>query len=161
VTTGTARDVDMLVVRVGDERVGVRLDDVNEVLPAVALAPLPDAPPMICGVVNLHGTPLPIISLRERLGLQQVSPAPDHHIAVCVIAGRPVGVWVDAADSVIAVSADDLVPASEVAISRHLAGVAVRPDGLLLVYDVRSFLDADDALGLDAATAAVSLDASP
>lgn len=151
----------MLVVRVADDRVGVPVDDVIEVLPAVALAPLPGAPPVVCGVMNLHGTPLPVLSLRERLGLEPVEQDPEHHIVVCDILGRQVGVWVDAAESATAVRADDLVPASEVAASRHLAGVAVRPDGVLLVYDVRSFLGADEALDLGSALAAVSQDRLP
>lgn len=156
-----AREVDVLVVRVADERVAVPLDGVIEVLPAVALAPLPDAPPMVCGVANLRGTPLPVLSLRERLGLAEVGLAPDHHIVVCDIAGRPVGVWVEAAEDVTVVAAEDLVPASDVAASRHLAGVAVQPDGVLLVYDARSFLGADEALELGAVMAAAAATPAP
>lgn len=146
-------DVDVLVVHVAGQRVGLPLGSVIEILPAVAVTSLPDAPPMVCGVVNLRGTPLPVLSLRERLGLDQLRPDPDHHVVVCDIVDRPVGVWVDSADAVTVVGAGDLVDASDVAASRHLAGVAVQADGLLLVYDVRSFLDADDALQLSAAMA--------
>ena len=150
------RAVHVLVVRAGGERLGIPLADVVEVLPALASSALPDAPPMVCGVVNLRGAPLPLVSLRERVGLPTVATDPDHHVVVCRVAGRPVGLWVDAAEVVTEVEADGVVPAEGVVASRHLDGVALLPDGLLLVYDVRSFLDADAALRLDSALAAVA-----
>ena len=146
----------VLVVRAGGERLGLPLVDVVEVLPALAGAALPDAPPMVCGVVNLRGEPLPLVSLRERIGLPTVEPHPDHHVVVCLVAGRRVGLWVDVAEVVTEVEPDGVVPAEGVVASRHLDGVAVLPDGLLLVYDVRSFLDADDVLRLDSALASVT-----
>ena len=151
-----ASEPDVLIVHVAGHRVGLPLADVVEVLPAVTLTVLPDAPPVIRGVVNLRGAPLPVLSLRERLGLDQIEPAAEHHLVVCAVAGRSIGVWVDSANAVAPVDRGSLRPATELAAARHLAGVALRPDGLILVYDVRSFLDADDALRIEAALTATT-----
>lgn len=150
---GEGAHLSALVVRVGGLRAALPLDAVVEVLPALASSPLSDGPDMVCGVVNLRGAPIPLLSLRERLGLPPVEPDPDHHIVVCEIGDRHVGVWVDAADKLTTVDRAAVVPSSGVAATRHLDGVAMLPDDMLLVYDVRSFLAADDALRLDAALA--------
>lgn len=149
--TPRAARLDVVVVRLGDERLALPLDVATEILPAVATTPLPDAPPVVCGVVNLHGEPLPVLSLRERLGLPPLSPRPEHHIVVCEIDGRRLGLWVDSAEAVTTLDRREVVPAADVASSRHLQGVAMLPDGLILVYDVRSFLAVDEALRLDTA----------
>lgn len=141
----------VLVVRLGDERLALPLDVATEILPAVATTPLPDAPAVVCGVANLHGEPLPVLSLRERLGLPHLSPRPEHHIVVCELDGRRLGLWVDSAEAVATLDRREVVPAADVASTRHLQGVAILPDGLILVYDVRSFLAVDEALALDTA----------
>lgn len=153
-TTGQPAAVTVVIVRVGEERAAIRLADVREVLPALAWVPLPGAPAMVTGVFNLHGTPVPLLSLRERVGLPDAPADPHNHVVLCQIAGRQVGLWVDVVDTVAVIDRDEVVPADGVAATRHLDGVAVLDDGLLFVYDVRAFLEGDDALRLDAAMAA-------
>lgn len=141
----------VLLTCLDGERFGFPLEDVVEVLPAMASTPLPHAPPAILGVVNLRGDPLPLIDLRVRLGGGLTTPDPEDHVVVCRILGRQVGVWVDRAVEVASVDAGELAPVSEVAQSSHVRGVALVSEGVYLVYDVQSFLDADEALRLDAA----------
>lgn len=141
----------VLLTSLDEERFGFPLEDVVEVLPAMASTPLPHAPPAILGVVNLRGSPLPLIDLRVRLGGDRTTPDPDDHVVVCRVHGRQVGVWVDRAVAVTTVDADDLAAVSEVAQSSHVEGVALVAEGVFLVHDVQSFLDADEALRLDAA----------
>lgn len=151
---GSASTVEVLVIHVDDQRIAIPLSDVTEVLPAMALTPLPDGPDVVRGVANLRGRPMPVISMRERLGLPLNEPMADHHVLVCEIADRPIGVWVDSASDVTTVHTDGFAQASTIAAARHLTGAALQPDGLILVYDVRSFRDADEELRLEEALAA-------
>lgn len=151
---GAGRGVEVLVLHLDDRRLAFPLDSVVEVLPAMASQPLHQAPAVIEGVVNLHGDPVPMLDLRVRLGLPTRAAHPDDHVVVCRVAGRHIGIRVDAAELVTRLSRQDITPAAEVAVAPHLAGVAVVADDLVLVYDVRSFLGTDEALSLDAAMAA-------
>lgn len=147
--------VDVIVVHADGARFGFRLDHVVEVFAAVATVPLPGAPSFVRGLVDVHGTLVPVIDLRARLGLPSRAPAPDDHVVTCLIAGRRVGVWVDRAEEVVRVPEQDLVPTAGGAVASFLPGVVRRADGLMLVYDVRAFLNADEALSLSSAMAAV------
>jgi purine-binding chemotaxis protein CheW len=141
----------VLLTSLDDVRLGFPLEDVVEVLPAMASSPLPHAPVVIAGVVDLRGRPLPLLDLRARLGRDRAEPDPDDHVVVCRIRDRHVGIWVDRALEVTSIGTAHLVAVSEVAQASHVDGVALGPDGMFFVYDVQSFLDGDEALTLEAA----------
>jgi purine-binding chemotaxis protein CheW len=148
----TDRDVlPVLVVSLDTERLALPLDSVLEILPAMAYTPLPTAPAVVRGVINLRGDALPLLDLRTRLGGSARPPRPDDHVVVCPVGDRRVGVWLDRAASLDEVSLDDVVPVTKVAGAAHVAGVGLLPDGTILVCDVRSFLSADEALCLEQA----------
>jgi len=147
----TVRSVDafpVLLVALDEERLALPLASVVEVLPAVALTPLPTAPDVVRGIANVRGRVLPVLDLRTRLGGLRRPPRPDDHVVVCRVGDRTVGVWLDHAIGLAAFSGAQVVPISEVAGADHVDGVALLPDGTVLVCDVRAFLSADEALGL-------------
>lgn len=153
---GPACTLQALIVLVADERFAIPLEDVIEVLPAAAARSLPGAPEVIRGLLNVRGNPVPVLDLRTRLRRPVRRPHPADHVVLCRIDERTVGIWVDHVSTVTGIDTSDLVPVTEVAAADHVRGVALLPDGMLLVTDVRSFLDADEGLGLDRAMAAVA-----
>ena len=56
----------LVVFHVEDARYAVRLEDVERVVAAVKLVPLPDAPDLVLGVFNLQGNVVPAIDTRRR-----------------------------------------------------------------------------------------------
>ena len=54
-----------VVLGIGKERYGIDLPDVAEVLPPVAPTPVPGAPAVFAGVINVHGEIRPVIDLRR------------------------------------------------------------------------------------------------
>lgn len=143
--------VTVLTVRVDGQHVAFPLGDVYEVLPAVETTELAHAPGVVRGVVNLRGEPLPVIDLRTRLGLPSRDAEADDHVLVCQVRDRRVGVWVDRAHNVDTLSSASFAPIPADSPTRHLAGVALLDDGLLLVSDVDSFLSAEELARLDLA----------
>lgn len=141
--------IDVLVVRLDEHRLGLPLQDVCQVLPAVATVPLPAAGDLVEGVMNLHGRPIPVVDVRRRLGLDSRPVHPDDHFVTCTVSGRTVALWVDVADSVARVEPGDLTGAEDLRGVQRLAGITVMDDQLVLVYDMEAFLDADQALRLD------------
>ena len=59
----------VLVFHIGAERYGLHLAGIRQVLPAAALKELPLAPPYVSGLLDLHGTPVPVIDLARLAGL--------------------------------------------------------------------------------------------
>src|SRR3989304_5552038 len=50
------------------QRYGLPLARVERALPMVAVAPLPKAPAIALGVINLHGQVIPVLDVGRRLG---------------------------------------------------------------------------------------------
>ena len=55
----------VVLFELGTDRYALDASQVNEVLPLVALRPLPQAPPEIAGVFNFRGTPVPVVDLNQ------------------------------------------------------------------------------------------------
>lgn len=141
----------VLTARVDDRQVAFPLDRVDEVLPAMETTRLAHAPQVVRGVVNLRGEPLPVLDLRTRLGLPPRDAQAGDHVLVCHVRGRRVGLWVDGAQDIGVLDPGSPRPLPEDSPARHVAGVALVQDGVLLVCDVDSFLSPDEAHRIDAA----------
>src|SRR5215470_7075323 len=57
----------LLECRVEGQRIALLLDRVEEAVPAAALAPLPESPPWVLGMLNLRGTTIPVLDVASRL----------------------------------------------------------------------------------------------
>jgi purine-binding chemotaxis protein CheW len=62
-------ELQVMVLRIGDERYCVELSNVVEVLPPIRCTAVPGAPRAIAGVINAHGEIRPVIDLRRLMGI--------------------------------------------------------------------------------------------
>lgn len=150
---------DLLVFEIGGARLGLPLAEVREVLPALALAPLPGAPELVEGVADVRGEAVAVLDVRARFGLGARAMAASDHIVVAAARdgkrSRPVGLRVDRAVDVARVDEADVARASEIAAAgRRIAGVARLPDGLVLIADLGAFVAAEEASEIERALAA-------
>lgn len=139
------------------ERVSYALPaaDVREILRAVTIVPLPGAPPVIEGIIDVRGTLLPVADIRARLGHAARPVSPDDHLIVARAGDRVLVLRVDQAREVLAVDPEDLERATSVVPGAgYLSGIARLPDGLVLVHDLRMLLTGSEGVALEDALAA-------
>ena len=143
---------EVLVFEVAGQRYGLAVADVQELLRAVALTPLPRAPDVVEGAINLRGRAVPVLDLRRRFGLPPKPPEPADHLVVARAGGRLVALRVDRALD-LARPAAEAVEDARAALpgTRYVEQVASFPDGLVLIHDLRTFLSAAEAAALDEA----------
>lgn len=140
--------------RLDASRYALPLVDAERVLPMVAVSPLPKAPDVALGVVNVRGTILPVIDLRRRFGRPRRDPGVGGHLLVARTRRRRLVLAVDEVEGVVQIAAADVaVAASLVPGLGYLAGVAALPDGLVLIHDVDTLLALDEEAQLDAGLA--------
>jgi len=141
-----------LLFALGPYRLGVALDDVVELLPAMAVQPLPGAPGITRGVLRRKGRLLPVLSAHERFGLPRAALAPSAHFVVLAVASRQVILHVDRALEITTI-AQAPQPTEGLGWSQvqQVAGLVDRPDGLLLLHDPHSFLTEAEQQALDEA----------
>jgi purine-binding chemotaxis protein CheW len=133
-------------------RYALPLENVERVVRAAAYTPLPLAPAVVLGALDVGGKILPVFNLRHRFRLPERALAPDDQFIIARCAGRRVVLVVDAAQGVADEPATPMVSSSTIAPElTHLQGVMSLPDGLVLIQDLERFLSAEEATALDAA----------
>jgi purine-binding chemotaxis protein CheW len=148
-----AADSSVLLVAflIDGNRYALRLAQVERVLPLVAVSPLPKAPDIALGVINLGGEVVPVLDLRRRLGFPARGYGVRAHLIAARTARRRVALPVDEALGVMEVAAGAVTPPDAVLPgTAHVAGIAALPDGLLLIHDLDAFLSLEEEAQLGA-----------
>jgi purine-binding chemotaxis protein CheW len=122
--------------------------DVRQVLRMAAPAAVPGAPAALRGVLNVHGSLVPVIDVRARLGLPARPLHADAHLVLVRASARMVALEVDRVLEVREV-ADGVVESAWTAPSKLVAGTAKLSDGVVVIASV----DALAELPVEAAVA--------
>jgi purine-binding chemotaxis protein CheW len=144
----------LLIFSLDDWQCALHLSAVERTYRAVAITPLPDAPEIVIGIVNVRGVVLPVVNLRKRFRLPEKDLAPSDHLVIAHTVRRPVALVVDGVTGVIEcadqdiAAADAIVPGME-----YVEGVLRLKDGMILIHDLDSFLSLDEEVALDSAMA--------
>lgn len=144
----------LVVFGIDGQRYGLPLAEVERVLPMVAVSPLPEAPPVARGVINLHGRVVPVVDIRRRFD----HPARDYGLTARLLVARTprrtLALPVDEALGVQEVPHEAVAaPAAVLPGIGRLAGIAALADGLLFIHDLDTFLSLDEERQLDGALA--------
>ncbi len=102
------RRIDLACFELAGNHYAVEVAQVREVVPWQEVTPLPRAPQLIEGVIDLRGRIIPVVDLGRVLGVDPVKPTHRARIAVAQVEGMVLGLGVEAATQVLSVSADAL-----------------------------------------------------
>lgn len=87
---------------------GIDVQQVREIVRAQALVPLPRAPRLVEGVIDLRGAIVPVVDLGRALGGAPIDDTRSARIAIVEVEGLVFGLRAGAASDVLAVSASDV-----------------------------------------------------
>jgi purine-binding chemotaxis protein CheW len=123
----------------GGRWLGIEVGRVQEVLRARPTTPVPLAPPVVAGLVNLRGQIVTAVDLRRRLELADAAAAPDPAQVVVRGVDGAVSLLVDEVGDVLEVAEEDFEPPPPTltgAARELVSGAWKLPDRLLLAVDV-------------------------
>ncbi len=134
------------------QRYALALDSVKRVIRTVAITPLPKAPPIVLGIVDLGGAVIPVINIRERFGHRPRTITLSDHLIVAATAKRTVALLVDETNGVFDSSPDEYASAGDILPGLELIDGAVkRVDGLILIHDLERLLSLEEGQAIDRA----------
>jgi purine-binding chemotaxis protein CheW len=154
--------MEILVFSLDEGRYALPAADVLEVLPAVAVAPLPQAPRIVEGIVNVRGRIVPVLDVRARFRRAARPLAPEQHLVLARAGERTVALRVDCASELVHVDEAAISdPRAAVPGVGYVAGVAKLAEGIVLIHDIETFLSAAEAAELDSALEPGAAEAPP
>lgn len=149
--------MELLSFSVGATRYALPIVDVIEVQRAVAITPIPNAPALVEGALNLRGTVVPVLDLRRRLRQPPVPIAPDQHFIVARAGSRLVAIRADAGTTLVDVDEATVAhPLDVTGDDPFVRGVVAREDGVLVIHDLAHFLSTAESAALAHALAAAA-----
>jgi purine-binding chemotaxis protein CheW len=128
----------------------VNLACVREILRAVLITPLPEAPLVIEGVIDVRGELVPVYDLRLRFGLPPRTLHPDDRLIVTWTGDRLAALRCERTGWIETVPAE-AIDHPAYAGGERIAGVARLPDGVVLIHDLATFLEEAEAQDLERA----------
>ncbi|NCO35341.1 MAG: chemotaxis protein CheW [Armatimonadetes bacterium CG2_30_59_28] len=146
----TTDELQLVVFRLADEEFAVEVGQVQEIVEMLAITRLPRAPHFIKGIINLRGKILPVIDLRERLGLpEQCTEA--QRIVITRLEDQSVGMIVDAVTEVLRIPQATIEPPPQMVSDvsgAYLRGIGRLDGRLLILMDLTKVLSTEDAEAL-------------
>lgn len=130
------------------EEYGVDILRVQEIRGWTRATPIPNAPPYLKGVINLRGTIVPIIDLRERFGLERMDYGPTTVVIVVRVQGetrdRDMGIVVDAVSEVYSFQPGDRQEAPDLGGAlddQFVQGLATAEEKMIILLEIDRLLN--------------------
>jgi purine-binding chemotaxis protein CheW len=134
----------LLIFALSNLRCALPLSDVERILRAVEISPLPKAPAIVMGLINLQGRIIPVLNLRKFFCLPDTEITLNDQIIIAHTTSRSVAILVD---NVLSVSeyeaADIMTPEALFPGIEYLEGVAKLEDGMIYIYSLDRLLSSE------------------
>ncbi len=141
----------IVVFHLDEQRYALYLSAVERIYRAAEISPLPKAPEIVLGVVNVKGRIVPVINVRRRFRLPDRDLRLSDQIVIARTSTRTVALVVDAVSGVTELLGKEIVsPEKIVPRMGYVEGVVKLEDGLVLIHDLDQFLSLDEERALDA-----------
>jgi purine-binding chemotaxis protein CheW len=149
---GTRKASHLVVFGLDEQRYALRLSAVEQIVRIVEITPLPKAPEIILGVINIHGRIVPVYDIRSRFRLPHREFLLSDHLIVSRTANRAVALVVDRVAGVVAGTDGEVTETRHISPSlEYVEGVVKLEDGLVFIHDLDTFLSVEEDILLEEA----------
>lgn len=141
-----------VVFTLEEQRYALHLASVERTVSAVEIVPLPKAPDIVRGVINVRGQIIPVLNIRKRLRLPEREIELNDQIVLARTARRSIAFVTDSVNGIVERSEEEVIPSEKVIPGlEYVEGVIKLEDGLILVNDIDSFFLLEEEKELDKA----------
>ncbi|NOX92046.1 MAG: purine-binding chemotaxis protein CheW [Gammaproteobacteria bacterium] len=133
--------------RLENEKYGINVMQVQEVLRITEIAPVPGAPGYVLGIINLRGNVVTVIDTRSRFGLAPVETDDSSRVVIIESEEQVVGILVDSVAEVVDILPSDIETAPNVGTeesAKFIQGVASHDGELLILVDLNKLLSDEE-----------------
>lgn len=126
----------LVVFELAGEHYGVDIGDVNTIIRMQEITSIPGTSSYVNGVINLRGSIIPVIDLKQRFDLPTGEHTKASRIVVVEASGQMIGMIVDAVAETLRLPADSIEPPSPVISSvnsDYIRGVGKQDNRLVIL----------------------------
>jgi purine-binding chemotaxis protein CheW len=127
------------------ENFAIPIEQIREIRAIESITKVPKAKSYVKGIINLRGHIIPVIDVKEKIGLDSDINinSSKQRILVAEVNNSLTGLLVDEVDQVMRIQTKDIEPAPQGALESHnyVKGIAKSDDKLIVLLDVAKLLD--------------------
>ena len=142
----------IVVCELKDERYGLDISRVYEIIRFQPITVVPQAPSYVEGVINLRGRIVPVVDLAVRFGMPRSTATKASRIVVAGSGDIRVGLIVDGVSEVLMIPDDAIEPTpaavSSTTESHYLRGIAKLGEVLVILLEMDALFGQDDRAAL-------------
>jgi purine-binding chemotaxis protein CheW len=134
----------LVTFRLGDERYGIDIMDVEGIVRIDEVRSIPNAPAYVEGIVNLRGEIIPVINLRRRFQIRQADLSDEDLLlsgfVIVNIDGQHLAIKIDMVSSVVTLASTDVQPPPQVISgigAEYIQGVVSQDGTYLIILDAQ------------------------
>ncbi len=145
-------DQAMVLFSLDDQRYALPLERVQRSIRVMAITPLPKAPAIVIGIVDIGGLVIPVLNMRVRLNHTPRDIRLSDQLILATAGKRTVALLVDTTTGVLEPSPGHRTPADDIAPRLEpIDGTIQVGDGLILIHDLERLLSLDEETEIDRA----------
>ena len=150
-----------LAFELDKEIFGVDVLQVREILEYTTITRIPQLPGYICGVINLRGSVVPVIDMREKFGMHKTDITVDTCIVVVEIEidgeSSIIGALVDSVEEVFELEPSQVEPAPRMGTrlnTKFIKGMGKRDERFIILLNIDKVFSTEELLTLQEVTEA-------
>ncbi len=142
VESGT-NELEILIFLLGDQRFGVNVAKVREVITPVPVVRAPEQPEFVKGMFDLRGRVLPLVDLMGFMEIEPTGDSAERHVVVTEFHGKQIGFEVQDVDTIYRMTWRDVrqVPKAASTGNRSVTGMVEVGEDLVMMLDFESISD--------------------
>lgn len=144
--SGSSND-EFLTFTLGKEEYGIDILKVQEIRGYDAVTAIANTPEFIKGVINLRGIIVPIVDMRIKFNLGNVTYDQLTVVIILNVAKRVVGMVVDGVSDVISLTPEQIKPAPQFSATmdtQYLKGLGAVEERMLILVDIEELMASSD-----------------
>lgn len=139
-----------IIFLIGGKRMALPLNKVARIARAVTVTPLPDAPELVIGVINMQGDVIPVVDIRERFNIPVTPLILEDHFIIGRTNSRLIAILVNEVLDIVDLNEKDISNQKDIlpGIS-NIEGVIKLKENVVLIQDLDKLLSLDDFEHID------------
>ncbi|MEI6433377.1 MAG: chemotaxis protein CheW [Bacteroidota bacterium] len=139
----------ILLFSINNHRFALNMNQVDRVIQAVAVNPVPDSSPILNGLVDYHGEVIPVLNFRYRLKLEEKPTGVNDFFILTNTSSRRFFIIATEVQGIIETSEQDIISVTDLEPGAGVSGVIQREDGLYFIYDLEKFITSNEDIELE------------
>lgn len=127
---------------VGQNRIGISIEQVREIIEPVEATSIPHSHPFVKGMIQLRGQVFPVIDLKKMIGYTGADKTAENKYIVAEFNGKTTVLEVSAVTQIERINSEEIETTTEMYAGEKVPvlGVIKRSDGIILLIDFETAL---------------------